>query len=253
MGIRNRYRRMVEALGDGAQGEVIGASDLAALPEAARRFFGHSLPEGARRTGSARLRLRGEMRPRPGARPFALEADEVLVPGVGFAWLATTRIGPFSMHVLDGYHAGEGFMAGRLFGAIPLMNAAGDDVTRSSRGRLAGESIFVPPALLPRPGLRWEGVDPQRARLHQTIDGEDLEVEILVDDAGALTEMTMLRHGDAGRDDWGPTPYGFRIESEETFEGVSVPTLVRGGWWYGTDRYDPDQASVFEVLDARFR
>jgi hypothetical protein len=62
----------------------------------------------------------------------------------------------------------------------------------------------------------------------------------------------MLRHGNAGRDDWGPTPYGFRIEREATFDGVAVPSLVRGGWWYGTDRYDSDEASVFEVLDARF-
>jgi hypothetical protein len=250
MGIRDRYRRLAAAIESG--GLPAGSPDPSALPEAARRYLDHAMPSGLRPARLARLRIRGEMRPKPGARPFSLEADEVLVPGVGFAWLATTRIGPFSMSVLDGYHAGEGFMAGRLFGVIPLMNASGEDVTRSSRGRLAGESIFVPPALLPGEGLRWEGVDRLRARLHQSIDGEDLEVEILVDDAGALTELTMLRHGNAGRDDWGPTPYGFRIEREETFEGVAVPSLVRGGWWYGTDRYDPEQASVFEVLDARF-
>jgi hypothetical protein len=252
MGIRNRYRRLVEEIGAAGTNEETGAADLPALPEATRRYLERALPPGMRRVRSVRLRIRGEMRPRPGARPFALEADEVLTPGAGFAWLAATRIGPFTMDVLDAYHDGEGFMAGRMFGVIPMMNASGEDVTRSSLGRLAAEAVFAPPALIPRPGLWWEAVDRRRARLHQSIGGEDLEVEFVVDDGGSLTEVTMLRHGDVGRDGWGPIPYGFRIEEEASFEGVTVPSMVRGGWWYGTDRYDPGRASVFEVLDARF-
>jgi hypothetical protein len=193
------------------------------------------------------------MRPKPGARPLAITAEETLAPGIGFAWLATARVGPFTMRVLDAYHHDEGFMMGRFLGVIPLMNASGDDVTRSSRGRLAAESVFVPPALLAGPGIRWEPIDDERALAVHEIDGEVLPVTIRVDGEGALVEITMERHGDVGGSGWSPTPYGFSVEQEGAFEGVRMPSILRGGWWYGTDGYDPEQASMFEILDARFR
>ena len=63
----------------------------------------------------------------------------------------------------------------------------------------------------------------------------------------------MERHGDVGVEWWGPIPYGFAVEEERTFEGYTIPTRVRGGWWYGTERYDVADASLFRVVDARFR
>lgn len=63
----------------------------------------------------------------------------------------------------------------------------------------------------------------------------------------------MLRHGDVGVPGWQPIPYGARVEAEASVGGgYTIPTRMRGGWWYGTERYTPDDASVFRVRGARF-
>jgi hypothetical protein len=192
------------------------------------------------------------MRPRPGARPFDLVAEETLAPLVGFAWEARTGIGPIRMRILDVYRRGEGWMTGRVLGVIPTLDARGADITRSARGRLAGESLFVPPALLPGPGVRWSPVDAERASVRFEIDGEAFEPTLRFDD-GRLQEIIMERWGDVGRPDFGLTPYGFSTGGETEFDGIRIPTRFRGGWWYGSDRYDPEQASTFEILEASFR
>lgn len=61
----------------------------------------------------------------------------------------------------------------------------------------------------------------------------------------------MLRHGDVGVDSWQAIPFGVRVEEETTFDGDTLPTRLRGGWWYGTERYVPSEASVFEVVGWR--
>ena len=42
-----------------------------------------------------------------------------------------------------------------------------------------------------------------------------------------------------------------RRRPARAFDGYTIPTRVRGGWWYGTERYDPAGASLLRVLDAR--
>ena len=61
----------------------------------------------------------------------------------------------------------------------------------------------------------------------------------------------MLRHGNVGVDSWQPIPYGVEVLADATFGGYTIPTRLRGGWWYGTERYDPAGASLLRVLDAR--
>lgn len=136
---------------------------------------------------------------------------------------------------------------------VPLVSAAGPDVTRSARHRLAIESVWLPSSLLPAENVRWEAIDDVRALVVVTIDGEPIPLTLTVDDAGRLPEVTMLRHGDVGVPAWQPVPYGVSVEAEASFGGYTVPTQVRGGWWHGSERYTPSDASVFRVRAARFR
>jgi hypothetical protein len=251
MRIRRRVAEIDQALWAENDG-VIDEADLQGLPEPARRWMVAAAGIGTTCSAAVRLRIEGQMRPKPGAPPFDIKADETIGIGTGFVWLARSRIGLFQMSVLDAYHDREGFMAGRFIGIVPLMNARGGDVTRSARHRLAAESALFPNALLPRDGIRWEPVDDERAAIVFTIDGETIPVTVRIDSAGNLTEVTMERWGDVGRDGFGLIPYGFAVEQHRTFEGITIASRVRGGWWYGSDRYDPDAASVFSFVAATF-
>ncbi len=41
-----------------------------------------------------------------------------------------------------------------------------------------------------------------------------------------------------------------RVDEERTFDGVTIPTRLIGGWDYGTDRFDESAASSFTVCRA---
>ncbi len=247
-----RIDRLERFLSVAPGGDVFTESMVAELPDVARRYFLHAIRPGTPLARSVRLTQSAVMKPRPDADFVELAADQLLTPHTGFLWNAGFRMGPLSVHVVDHYAQNEGAVRVAL-GLIPIKAATGPDVTRSSRHRLAIESVWVPSALLPQAGVDWEAVDDEHARAVVTIDGDCVALTLTVSSEGKLTEITMERHGDVGVEWWGPIPYGFAVEEERTFEGYTIPTRVRGGWWYGTERYDVADASLFRVVDARFR
>ena len=225
---------------------------VADLPEPARRYLRHAIAPGTPLAPAVRLALEGTMTPTPGGAPVELTADEVLAPQRGFVWTARARMAGLPVRVRDRYAADDGGVRVHLLGLLPLPSSAEqDDVARSSRGRLVGEAVWCPTALL-GPGVAWEAVDAERARFSLTVDGEAVAVTLRIGADGALREVTLDRWGDVGVDHFQPIPYGFAVAVEGTFGGVTIPTRIRGGWWYGTDRFDAAAAASFVVTGARF-
>lgn len=221
------------------------------LPDPAARMLRHALAPGAALAGAARLDLTGSVV--QGGRRLDLTARELLVPGRGFAWEARASYGPLFVTVRDHYLAGTGDVAVRLLGLVPLGGEHGPDTAASSRGRLAGESLWVPAMLLPSAGARWSAVDEQRAQVHLEIDGERETVTLAVAPDGRVTELTMMRWGAVGVATPQRIPYGFQVSGETTFGGCTIASSVVGGWWYGTDRFRPETASRFRIESARWR
>lgn len=247
-----RFADALAGLG-GVSGSGDGHFDprlVADLPQPARRMLQRAIPSGAALARRTMLELSGEMT--ANGRRMAVTARELLVPGRGFAWEARAALGPLWLRVRDHYLDGDGAVDVRLLGVVPLGAERGQDVATSSRGRLAAESFWAPTTLLPQAGARWTAVDDQKATVHVSIDGHEESVTFAVDDDGALTEVTMLRWGDVQVQEHQRIPYGFGVVEERTFEGYTIASTLRGGWWYGTDRYRPDEASTFEVQRARY-
>lgn len=91
-----------------------------------------------------------------------------------------------------------------------------------------------------------------RARFILAVDGEPVAVTIHVEPDGALREVMLMRWGKVRVPAWRPIPYGFKVEEEATFAGITIPVRLRGGWWYGTDLYDPGEAAAFTIETATF-
>jgi hypothetical protein len=248
-----RWRELArEVLGERAR-ERFGNAHVAGLPEPARRHLLHAIAQGAPLARAVRLATFFRMRLRAGDRvPAALTGEELLAPPAGFVWRARTRLGRVPVRVADHYVRGRGGVRVTALGVLPVARTAGPDVTRSARGRLAGEAIWFPPALLPARGASWAALDAERARVTLTIDGEALTLTLRVADDGRLREMTMLRHGDVGVDSWRALPYGVEVLEEASFGGYTIPTRARGGWWYGSERASAAGASEFKVVAADF-
>ena len=138
------------------------------------------------------------------------------------------------MEVTDHYAAGEAGMRVALFGLLPLVNASGPDIAKSAAGRLLGESVWLPAALLPQNGAVWEEVDSSHAKVTLSVDDLTTTLTQTVDGEGWLREAVFLRWNDTEK---AFVPFGVAVEEEQTFSGYTIPSRLRAGWRYGTGRY----------------
>lgn len=224
-------------------------ADLLGLPDPAVRYLHHTVALGTPLASACRLEMAGTMRPAPDAPPTDLTAVETLAPRAGFVWTARAQVKGLAVHVRDHYHRGQGGVSVTALGVLPvLLGGNADDVARSSRGRLVGEAVWCPTALV-HPEVAWESVDNDRARYVVAVDGDSVAVTLHVDEYGALQEVTLDRWGDPDGSGYRLHPYGFRVHAEGTFDGVTIPSQITGGWHYGANDYDPEAAASFTVTD----
>jgi hypothetical protein len=138
----------------------------------------------------------------------------------------------------DRYVGGEGQMRWRLLGLVPVMAADGPDLSRSAAGRVVGEAMWVPTALLPRFGVDWSAADDHHLSARWRVDTYEAALELVVDDQGWLRESVFQRWGDPDRTgSYGLHPCGGEVTAYASFGGVSVPARGRAGWFYGTNRW----------------
>lgn len=207
------------------------------VPEPGRRYFLHAIATDTPLARAAVLQMQGEIQTAPGGAWWRLDAREWLVPDEGFLWAARAGAGLVRFSGADWYLDGAARTEFRLWGLLPVARASGPDVVRSARGRLAGEMIWCPAALLPDRGALWERLDDRTARVTRTVGGELIPLTLTVDAEGRLRSAVLPRWGNQTPDGrFATVPFGVDVLEERTFGGYTVPARVSGGWWHGTDR-----------------
>ncbi len=236
----------------GADPTRFSEASLRSLPEPAQRYLRHAIAPGTPLAPACRLWMDGTMTPTPGAPPTDLTATETLAPRTGFVWTARARMKGLPVYVRDFYHRGRGGVAVAVLGVVPIpLGGEAADVTRASQGRLVGEAVWCPTALV-HPDVTWEAVADDRAQFTVAVDGDPVTVTLHLADDGVLREVTLDRWGSPDGQAARFHPYGFRVDAEGTFGGVTIPTRLTGGWGYGTDGYDPSVAASFTVRRAEW-
>jgi hypothetical protein len=232
------------ALAVPADGSVT-ATEFEGLPEPVRRYLRTSIPDGTPLARSARLTMRGSIK--LGRRWFRFRAREILTPHLGFVWAARTA---GVITGTDRLVEGRGAMDWRLAGVIPVVRAQGPDVTRSAAGRIAGEAVWIPTAMLPRFGVTWDALDDHHATAGREADGIGLEIHYLFDDDATVRAVWLDRWGDHGTG-FGLATFGHETVRTATLGGVTIPSAGRAGWFYGTDRWDQGEFFRYELTDLR--
>ena len=182
-------------------------------------------------------------------RPF--RARQVIAPGLGFVWSAVVGRLPMRITGHDRYIYGAGDMRWRLLGAIPVMSASGDDVTRSAAGRLAGESVLCPSALA-APGVPWRGLDDRRATATLIVDDLATDVTITVGDDGRLLEVTFPRWGDPDGEGFRQGVFRVVCDAERRFGAHTITSRFRAGWG-DADAWTDEESFRAEIDSAVFR
>ena len=223
---------------------------VADLPEPARRYFGYTIRPGTPIVPVAEIEMRGEFslgtKEAPNYQP--MEAHQILAAPEGFVWAMRTTGGM----PVSGSDSGH-WTRFRIFGVIPVARAGGDpDHARSAFGRYVGEAaIWSPAALLPGPGIAWEAVDEDTARVTVTRGNLSQAVDITVDPEGRPVEVTFQRWSNANPDQVHRLqPFGAFNSDFRDVEGYRLPFRVEAGNMFGTDDYFP--FFLADVTEIRF-
>ncbi len=220
-------------------------AELEGLPDPVRRYLGAAIAPGTPLAAAARFRMRGSIK--LGQRWVRFRARQIETPHHGFVWAA--RAGGIIVGS-DRYADGQGAMNWRVLGLVRVMHADGPDVSRSAAGRVGAEAVWVPTALLARFGVTWSATDPHCITANYRLDDAEIELHYTLGDDAQVQSVVFERWGDPDSSGiWGHHPFGFEATGYSTFDGVTIPSAGRAGWFYGTDRWNEGEFFRFEITD----
>jgi hypothetical protein len=225
-------------------------TQLPSIPDQARRYLQHAIAPGTPLAIAVRLKMHGEIKLK-GWLPF--HAEQVICWDRGMIWRAAVRMHGIAIRGADTYLDGQGAMRWRLFGIVPVVNASGPDITRSSAGRVNIESIWLPSVLL-HDKISWTAVDDSHFHARFTAHGETAEIDYVTGEEGGLQSVTMPRWGNPGGGEFQLANFGGFVEQEAAFAGYTIPSRMRAGWHFGAERFEPE-GEFFRVTidDAVYR
>jgi hypothetical protein len=215
---------------------IFDPASLVDLPEPVSRYLNHAIAPDTPLANAVRLQMHGEIKVRAWT-PF--QAEQVIHAERGMIWSAKSRVNGLPVRGADRLVDGEGSMDWRLFGIFPLMTASGNDVTRSASGRLQAEFIWLPSALA-QPGVEWTAPDEAHIKATLTVAGNTQSMTLVVDDNGRPMYLSLPRWGNPGGGDFSSIDFGAVFEEERSFGAFTIPTKLRVGWYFGTDRFETE-------------
>jgi hypothetical protein len=212
---------------------IFHRGDLRTVPNETRRYLEHAIKAESRLATAVRLKMHGEIKLKQWL-PFS--AEQVICWDRGMIWRAAVQVHGVSIRGGDTYLDGRGAMQWRLFGIIPVVNASGPDITRSVAGRVNIESIWLP-SVLCNPAILWTRSEQSHFHARFTAHDETAEIDYVTDERGALESVNMPRWGNPEGADFHFANCGGFVEEEATFGDYTIPTRMRVGWHFGTERF----------------
>lgn len=233
-----------------AAGRMFHLEHFAGLPQVTQKYLEHAIAPGTLLANAVRLRMHGEIKLK---RWLPFTAEQVIRRDGGMIWKATVRMFGLPIRGFDRLIDGEGAMHWRLLGLIPIMSASGADITRSAAGRVAAELIWLPSAMC-ADETSWVPRDASHAQARISVARITTEVDLGVDDDGRLQSIALQRWGNPEGAEFHNVAFGGIADREQTFDGYTIPTRLRVGWYFGSARFE-SEGEFFRVTvdDARFR
>lgn len=216
------------------------------LPLRARRYLDHAVSADALDARAVEVSMHGELWRNGRWLPFT--ASETLDPKAGLEWRAELRWGPAHVSGCESLREGRGEIQWRLFDRVSMSHLSGPDITRFLAGRAAFDTMWMP-TWLASDAVTWtENID-GTVRAQWGFGEEVVALDLVVDPAGRPRSARTMRWGNPDGQGWRPIPYGMRIEEERTIAGVTVPSQITAGWWFGEDRFEREGLMLRVLVD----
>lgn len=221
---------------------------VAGLPKPVQRYFLHAIAPGTPLASSVTLTMSGSIKLQKEWLSFT--ASELLSPFRGFIWKPVVSMKKKPLRGADYYYNGQAGM--RFFMSfLPVVSASGPQIARSALGRMVGEAVWLPAALLPQRGIAWEALDKEHIQATVRVNDETHTLVLTIDDDGRLREMVFDRWSNKEQ---ALIPFGLLAGEERTLGGYTIPARARVGWWYGSERF-ATEGEFFRctIEEAEFR
>lgn len=201
---------------------------------------------------AVRLRMHGAIKLKDAWCPF--EADQVIRWPRGFVWRARVKMKGLPVLGSDRSVDGKGAMRWRLLGLVPIVTADGPDISRSALGRLQIESVWLPTALLGA-DVAWTASDSAGVAANLRLGNYAAPLNLSIEPDGRLRSALIVRWGNLEKQQgFREYPFGGIVSDQKTFDGITIPTTLRVGWYFGSDRFEADGEFFRVTVDgAEFR
>jgi hypothetical protein len=210
---------------------------VADLPEPAQRYFNFTIAPGTSLFPVVEIEMGGQfsLGTRDTPNYQTMKAYQILAAPHGFVWKLLLP----GMIPVSGSDSGN-WTRFRILGLIPVARMGGNpDHTRSAYGRSVAESVFwTPAAVLPGPGVVWEGVDSNTARVTVSRSALSQTVDVTVDADGQPVQISFMRWSNANPENkYRLQPFGGSLSDFREVQGYRMPFKVEAGNMFGTDDY----------------
>src|SRR5687768_12048128 len=185
---------------------------------------------------AVRLRMHGEIKLKDWC-PFT--AEQVIRHDGQMLWSASTKMYGLPVHGYDRLVEGEGAMLWKLLGLIPIINASGQDITRSAVGRVAAEFLWLLTVFC-APTLTWNAPHSSDIHVRLPLQKETVELDLTTNSAGRPQTIHLQRWGNPDNTGFRYADFGGVLEEENSFGGYTIPTRLRIGWGFREGKFVSD-------------
>jgi hypothetical protein len=224
-------------------------TDLAHLPPPVQCYLRACGVVGQPRVHSLHARMHGRIRSGPHARwmPLIAEQHTAIAPAARLFYFDASMAGL----PIQGYHRyvdGAASMIVRALGVVPLVHAAGPELTRAETVTLFNDMCVLAPATLVSPAIAWTPVDGRTARARFTNAGYTIEAELSFSERGGLIDF---RSGDRARTAADGTvermPWSTPLREPRSFGSVRLASAGEARWHAPTGDYAYVELTFDEV------
>jgi hypothetical protein len=228
-----------------SQDRIFHLDDFSHLSEVARRYLEHAIAPGTKLASAVRLKMHGEIKLKKWI-PFT--AEQVICWEHGLIWSATAWMNGLPIVGSDRLIDGVGAMQWKLLGLFPVMTASGSDITRSAFGRLQAESTWLP-SVFCGDEVSWKTMNSSHLHSSFVVQGESAELDLTIDRTGQLKTIHLSRWGNPEGAESHYVDFGGILEEESTFCGYTIPTRLRAGWYFGSERFESEGEFFRATID----
>jgi uncharacterized protein DUF6544 len=207
-------------------------SDLATLPDVARRYLGFMGVVGRPRDWSFRARFSGRFRRKPNESWMRCEAWQYNttpeIARIFYMRVMFARVVP--MIGRDTYVRGRGRMQGKLFDLFTVADGRGEEFDIGELVTFLNDAVLLAPSMLLSPATTWVEVDDESFDVTLADAGRRVTARVFVDERGAPRDFSTTDRFASLPQGAVRAPWTTPIESWSVVDGRPFPGPATAIW-----------------------